>query len=387
MRSRLPFLAGICLALSVSCRQADLVVRPVAAAEALVWLEAAIDTTEDGAVLVRERYDLQERRWISLYRPDCNVETAYAFLRAWEQTGDNHYLELARAIYRSIAAFQNPDGSFPFADRKDRHVYTNDNSEVPIFLMRMARLDAEYAPRYLETARKGADFLAGIQNDDGSWRVVDNDDSRNAMFTAHAVAALSMAAAAFPDRAEYERAVENGIAFIRTQVLPSGRVRTCCEVHPGTEYWRPPSSDQAITVRGIAMAEYYLPDNPHIDGWKDLRRTLLGWLDLLADGSGALRNGLGEGINSADLPDLTDNATMSILLPSEWRRIYGAGWWTGILLIERRSMAWLRSAPAICSTPTIPAPTGSGAAPITFATATGILPPSCSTPARRVVPR
>ena len=162
MRSRLPFLAGICLALSVSCRQADFTVRPVAAAEALGWLEAAVDTTEDGAVLVRERYDLQERKWISLYRPDCNVETAYAFLRAWEQTGDNHCLELARAIYRSIATFQNPDGSFPFADRKDRHVYTNDNSEVPIFLMRMARLDAEYAPRYLETARKGADFLAGI---------------------------------------------------------------------------------------------------------------------------------------------------------------------------------------------------------------------------------
>ncbi len=300
-------LAAACLALLFSCHPQPHNVRPPAAAEALGWLEAAVDTTEDGAVLVRERYDLQERRWISLYRPDCNVETAYAFLRAWEQTGDNPCLELARAIYRSIATFQNPDGSFPFADRKDRHVYTNDNSEVPIFLMRMARLDAGYAPRYLDTALKGADFLVGIQNDDGSWRVVDNDDSRNAMFTAHAVAALSMAAAAFPDRAEYERAVENGIAFIRTQVLPSGRVRTCCEVHPGTEYWRPPSSDQAITVRGIAMAEYYLPDNPHVDGWKDLRRTLLGWLDLLVDGSGALRNGLGEGINGADLPDLTDN--------------------------------------------------------------------------------
>jgi hypothetical protein len=55
------------------------------------------------------------------------------------------------------------------------------------------------------------------------------------------------------------------------------------------------------------MAEYYLPDNLHVDAWKALRRTLLGWLDLLVDGSGALRNGLGEGINGADLPDLTDN--------------------------------------------------------------------------------
>ena len=278
--------------------------RPEAAREVLAWLESAADTLENGDILIRERYDMANKEWISIYRPDCNIESAFAFLCAWRQTGERKFLALARSVFSSIRKFQNPDGSFPFADRKDRHVYTNDNSEVPIFLMRMAEIDKEYAPEYLSVARKGTDFLRDIQNADGSWRVVDNDSSRTAMFTAHAVAALAMAAG---DDSSYRTAVEKGIDFIRTQTLPSGRVRTCCEVSPGTEYWRPPSSDQSISVRGIAMAEYYLPDHPRAKDWKELRRGMLSWLNGLLDESGAIRNGLGEDINGADLPSLTDN--------------------------------------------------------------------------------
>ena len=294
--------AVFALAFLVSCRPAQ--PRPESAREVLTWLESAADTLENGDILIRERYDMSNRSWISIYRPDCNIESAFAFLCAWKQTGDKRYLLLARKVFSSIAKFQNPDGSFPFADRKDRHVYTNDNSEVPIFLMRMAEIDRDNSSEYLGVAKKATDFLLGIQNEDGSWRVVDNDSSRTAMFTAHAIAALAMAGA---DNPSYQAAVEKGIDFIRTQVLPSGRVLTCCEVHPGTEYWRPPSSDQAICVRGIAMAEYYLPGHPRVAEWKQLRHSLLSWLDGLLHESGALSNGLGEGINGADLPELTDN--------------------------------------------------------------------------------
>lgn len=295
--------ASLLLALALaSCKPSQ--PRPESAREVLAWLESAADTLENGDILIRERYDMSNKEWISIYRPDCNIESAYAFLLAWQQTGDKKYLSLARSIFSSIRKFQNPDGSFPFADRKDRHVYTNDNSEVPIFLMRMAEIDKEYSSEYLDVARKGTDFLRDIQNPDGSWRVVDNDSSRTAMFTAHAVAALAMAAG---EDTSYRTSVEKGIDFIRTQTLPSGRVRTCCEVSPGTEYWRPPSSDQSICVRGIAMAEYYLPDHPRANDWKELRHNMLAWLNGLLDESGALKNGLGEGINGADLPSLTDN--------------------------------------------------------------------------------
>ncbi|MBP5218159.1 MAG: hypothetical protein J6Z47_04340 [Bacteroidales bacterium] len=270
------------------------------------WLERSVDTTSSG-IFVRERYDMDSKQWISLYRPDCNIETAYAFLQCWRLTGKEKYLSLAREIFHSVSGMRNPDGSFPFADRKDLHVYTNDNSEVPIFIMRMAETDTTNASEYISAALESTSFLLQIQNEDGSWRVVDNDTSRTAMFTAHAVAALAMAARYSVKPEEYLAAVTRGIAFIGSRILPEGRVRTCCEEHPGTEYWRPPSSDQAICIRGIAMAEYYLGDAPQRKEWRRLRHKLTSWMDALIDPSGALRNGKGEGINGADIPGLTDN--------------------------------------------------------------------------------
>ena len=272
----------------------------------LEWLKIAIDDTSEGK-RVKERYMMNKNSWKVWYRPDCNIETAYAFLKAWEYTNDNTYLQLARDIYTSIVKLQKSDGSFPFAHTGDTHIYTNDNSEVPIFLFRMAEVDTEWADTYRRTALKGMDFILSIQNSNGSWRVVDNDLHTPAMFTAHAVSGLATAYNYTTNKSGYKAAIEKGLDFIATQILESGRVKCCYEINSGTEYWRPPSSDQAICIRAFAHAEYYVTDSSKINEWKTNRLKLLNWFDQLIDDSGAIKNGLGENINGADLTGLTDH--------------------------------------------------------------------------------
>lgn len=272
----------------------------------LEWLKLAIDDTSDGK-RVKERYMMNKKSWKVWYRPDCNIETAYAFLKAWEHTKDNSYLQLARDIYSSIVKMQKTDGSFPFAHTGDTRIYTNDNSEVPIFLFRMAEIDSEMADTYRQTALKGMDFILSIQNENGSWRVVDDDPHTPAMFTAHAVSGLAHAYAYTTNKTEYKAAIEKGLDFITTQILDNGRIKTCYEINNSTEYWRPPSSDQAIVIRAFAHAEYYISDSSKKDEWKRNRLKLIKWFDRLIDVSGAIKNGLGENINGADLQGLTDH--------------------------------------------------------------------------------
>lgn len=284
------------------------------------WLVLA--TTQTSTLSrVKERYKMNSSSWSTLYRPDCNMETAYAFLKHWEYTEDAEYLQLARKIYESIVTLQNADGSFPFANSTDTHVYTNDNSEVPIFLFRMSEIDTEKAQTYISTALETTDFLVSIQNENGSWRVVDNDLTQTAMFTAHAVGALSVALphASQAQKTTYLSAIENGLSYIHTQITRSGRVYCCSEKHSGTEYWRPPSSDQSITIRGYALAEYYAGESQDVETWKSDRLNLISWLDQLIAPNGAVRNGLGEAVNAADIYGLTDHVyTTAFAIEAYW---------------------------------------------------------------------
>lgn len=270
------------------------------------WLKLATDNTSDGK-RVKERYKMNSKSWQTIYRPDCNMETALAFLKVWKYTNDDNYLQLSRDIYDSIIKLRNSDNSFPFANTFDTHVYTNDNSEVPIFLFRMAEIDTERADMYRQSALLSTDFLIALQNTDGSWRVVDNDLHKVPMFVAHAVSALSIAYKYTGKKEQYKIAIENGLDWIiNGNIFDNGRVKICYEVNSGTEYWRPPSSDQAIVIRGFALAELYVNSSKK-DSWKQNRIKMLNWFDQLLDSSGAIKNGLGEKLNGADLAGLTDH--------------------------------------------------------------------------------
>lgn len=264
------------------------------------WLETAVDNTNWG-YLIRERYSLVSKEWISRYRTDCTTESAYAFLKAWKHTGDEKFLTIARNLFDGICNLQQEAGSFPYHTGSPI-AYTNDNSEVAIFLLRMAEVDNENASAYREKALDITDWLVSIQNENGSWQRSSHDSTPTACFSAHAIGAISMAYKFTDKRAEYKTAVEKGLAYIGTQIHESGRIT----LMGGAEYYRPPSSDQSICVRGLACAELYIDDLAGREAWMKNRKKLLAWLEQCVTEEGAVQNGHGSGLNVADTVNVTD---------------------------------------------------------------------------------
>lgn len=264
------------------------------------WLETAVDNTNWG-YLIRERYSLTSMSWISRYRTDCTIEAAYVFLKAWKHTGDEKYLTLARNMFQGICNLQHEDGSFPYHTGSSI-AYTNDNSEVAIFLFRMAEVDSEYAEAYREKALNITDWLVNIQYADGSWQRSTVTRESTACFTAHAVSAISMAYKFTSNREAYKSAAENGLMYISTKIRNDGMVT----LMGGNEAQRPPSSDQSICVRGIAHAELYIDNLSDRETWTAKRKILTAWLEQCITEEGAVKNGLGTGANGADTVNVTD---------------------------------------------------------------------------------
>lgn len=264
------------------------------------WLETAVDNTDLG-YLIRERYSLTSMSWISRHRTDCTTEAAYVSLKAWKHTGEKKYLTLARNLFNGICNLQHDDGSFPYHTGSSIS-YTNDNSEVAIFLFRMAEDDSEYADAYREKALNITDWLINIQYADGSWQRSTVTRESTACFTAHAVSAISMAYKFTSNREAYKSAVENGLAYISTTIRNDGMVT----LMGGNEAQRPPSSDQSICVRGIAHAELYIDDLSDRETWTAKRKILTAWLEQCITEEGAVKNGLGTGANGADTVNVTD---------------------------------------------------------------------------------
>ena len=277
------------------------------ATDILTWLQIGVDDTSDGK-RIKERYRMDTSEWVTVYRPDCNLESALAFLKAYQNYGEQSYLTLARNIIQSILLLQNQNGSFPFSHIRTT-VYTNDNSEVIMSLVRASDIDIENASSYISVALDVADFLVSIQNSDGSWRVSDANSVKTALFTGHAVSALSFiyTYGSSTQKANYQTAIEKGLTFITSQILTGGRIKCCSEVNLNTEYWRAPTSDQSVCIRAFALAEYYLPNNANVSSWETARQSLTDYLDGLITENGAVRNGSGTGVNGADIYYYTDH--------------------------------------------------------------------------------
>ena len=272
-----------------------------AALDLIAWLDRA---KRSGGAAVRERYKISAQSWGNAIRPDCNTEAMLAYALAWRQTGTAAYLTRSRAIWDDIKGMQNPDGSWPFANWTDSK-WVNDNSEAVVFLLRAAEVDPVNAAEYRTAALATVAWLLSQQRADGAWQN-NYSGTYTPMWAGHALAAISTAYqwATPATQSAIRTAAGKAITWIATLVT-GGRVRTTYEDHGAEEAWRPPSSEQAITVRGIALAELLLPAPDA--SWATLRHTLHGWLDPLVHTSGAMRNGYGVGVTHADVAHITDH--------------------------------------------------------------------------------
>ena len=278
-----------------------------AATDILSWLSLALEDVSAGK-RVKERYRMDTNAWATVYRPDCAVESALAFYKAWQKLGDGTYLTIARGLCSFALSLQNSDGSFPFSTARTTK-YSNDNSEISIFLIRCAEIDTDNASTYRTAAIGACDYLLTTQASNGSFPVSTQNSTKTALFTAHVVSALATAYT-FADsakKATYETAIENGLSFINSQILTGGRIKCCYEVNTSTEYWRAPMSDQCVCIRAYALAEIALPDNANCSSWETDRASLSAYLTTLVSTEGAVRNGPGTGINGADIYYYTDH--------------------------------------------------------------------------------
>lgn len=281
-----------------------------AALDLIAWLQRS---TKPGSAVLRERYNLELDVWLDVVRPDCNAEGVLAFLRAWQITGESGYLTKSRAIWDGFKHLQEAAGPWPMFEGtsggfQSTH-WANDNSETAIFLLRAADADPVNASAYREAALKTLDWFVTQQDVSGAWRACEEAPYLAPWSGAHVCTALSTA---YPhgspaQQSAYLSAITSGLAYIGANVRPDGRILLGYEVHGAEERWRPPSSEQSICVRALAICERVFPTHPDVATWRTKRYALLGWLDPLIDSSGAIRNGYGVGVTAGDVAHITDH--------------------------------------------------------------------------------
>lgn len=275
------------------------------------WLINLATYTANDNTYCKERYRMDTSAWVDGATAIAMGEIALTYLQLWKYYRNESYRTTARNIVSALEAGRRSSNGFSMYvyGGSDTTQYTGGNSEVPLMLFRCAEIDPDYASTYIASALKSTDFLLGIQNSDGSWRTSSGNQAKTAMFTAQAVGALASGFryATGSRKSLYRTAVEKGIAYIQTQLMSDGRIKTSHDNGSSEEWWRPPTSDQAIVIRGLAIAEYYLPNNENVSAWKTLRQTLLSYLNQCIGSEGAVRNGLGNSGLPNDYYGLTDH--------------------------------------------------------------------------------
>lgn len=275
------------------------------------WLINKATYTANGNTYCKERYRMDNGAWVNGATAIAMGEIALTYLKLWKYYNDESYRTTARNIVSALEAGRRSSNGFSMYvyGGSDTTQYTGGNSEVPLMLFRCAEIDTDYASTYIASAITSTDFLLGIQNSDGSWRTSSENQAKTAMFTAQAVGALASGYrhVTGTKKTLYKTAVEKGIEYIQTQLMQDGRIKTSHDNGSSEEWWRPPTSDQAIVIRGLAIAEYYLPNNENVSAWKTLRQTLLSYLNQCIGSEGAVRNGLGNSGLPNDYYGLTDH--------------------------------------------------------------------------------
>lgn len=280
------------------------------------WLLTKATYTIDANTYVKERYRMDTSQWVNGATAIACAQAMLTYATLWEYTGDNSYLTLARELYSGLHDGRKNDGGFEMyvyhpggGGQNDK--YTGGNSETPINLFRVADIDTEYSTYYIQEGLLSTEYLLTTQNNDGSWRTSVKEAAKSSMFTAQAIAAIAMGYSYTTNKAAYKAAIENGFAFISTRLLPDGRIKTTVEesVETGyaSEFWRPPTSDQAIVIRGLAIVELHMKDYMDVSSITAFRQSLMSYLDDCIGTEGSVRNGLGTSSLANDIYGITDH--------------------------------------------------------------------------------
>ncbi len=131
---------------------------------AMDWLCRAQDISPDGGVSARYRMD---RGWTRSY-PETTGYIAETFFDYAHYSGKQPYFDRALRMVDWLLTTQLPGGAFPGHDVSKKPAPRVFNTgQIMIGLIRAYRETGK--EHYLEAARRAGDFLCSIQEDDGRW--------------------------------------------------------------------------------------------------------------------------------------------------------------------------------------------------------------------------
>ena len=227
-------------------------------AAAIDWLCRAQDATSDAGVA--QAYFVQSRRWAQSY-PETTGYIIPTFLRYAENTGDAQVRDRARRMADWECDIQLPDGGVVAGAIGDSDQPTIFNTGQVIFgWVRAAEAFGD--ERYYESARRAADWLCAVQDDDGCWRRFGSPMTPDAIntYNSRTAWALTRAHQLIADQRYLDAAVAN-CDWALTQRRPNGWLKQNCLLDPS----QPFVHTIAYAMRGLLEVGAYADRRHFID--------------------------------------------------------------------------------------------------------------------------
>ena len=276
------------------------------------WLDEQGTYFRGNYMYAKERYRMDTWSWVDGATAIGCAQVAYSWMLMWQYTKDSKYLTEARQLIAGLIAGRTNDGGYQMYVYNEEASYQTDkytggNSEVPLNLFRIAEIDTVNADDYIREALVSTDYLISMQQSDGSWRTSVNEAPKGAMFTSQAIGAIATGYKYTTRKEAYRQSILNGLNYIYTQLLSDGRIRATSEPDLWSEKWRPPTSDQSIVIRGLAIVELEMDGVIDTAPIHSFRQQLLPYLNSCIGDEGSVRNGLGTSTLLNDIYGITDH--------------------------------------------------------------------------------
>ncbi|HSK15151.1 MAG TPA: hypothetical protein VK915_03190 [Gaiellaceae bacterium] len=207
--------------------------------------------------------------WLPAY-PETTGYVIETLLAHAARTGDDRLRGHARRMGEWEIEVQNPDGGVmegAFASPPTRSVVFN--TGMVIFGW-VALHEADGGERWLEAAARGGRFLAGAQQDDGSWRGEVTFHGIPHTYHSRVAWALLRLADATGERSFRDAAVAN-LDWVVSGQDEDGWMEWCI-FRPGTD---PNSHGLAYTMRGLLESSVLLGDERYLEAALRTARQLL----------------------------------------------------------------------------------------------------------------
>lgn len=281
------------------------------------WLVNQATYTANDMTYVKERYRMEQFAWVNGATAIACAQVMLTYCTIWKYTNNTSFLNLARNLLTSLEAGRKEDGGYEMyiynTGQQQDDKYTGGNSEVAINMFRTAEIDTDYSQRYITQGLLSAEYLISKQQSDGSWKTSVKEPAKSSMFTAQAIAAIAMGYKHTSEKDKFLDAILKGFNFISTRRLSDGRIKTTIEevedagLSVKSEFWRPPTSDQSIVIRGLAIVELCLSGYTDTTTIKSFRLSLMDYLNQCIGDEGSVRNGLGNTSLANDIYGITDH--------------------------------------------------------------------------------